>query len=438
MQYVAAPAAAAPAGLVQGEPGQAAPGQKKEKKEENKAGQPGPKVQLKSAEFAAPRLGVQVVPLGASDMLGLLANSPQDLEAALAIIQYVLENAKGANIEVRTVHLQWEDPQRVANKLHELYNRVNVVPGVNNLLPPRQMATQAVQTATGTLTIAPPAPQPLSLLLLPVPTQMAIMVAAPAVRIQDVIEQIEKLDVPHSAQTRLQPFQLKRASALTVSQQLQSFLPTRFPGDPATQIKVTYDMNTNTVFVQAAAADMEDIRELIERIDTTIAKSVNELRLFYLRYSLSDEVAAIIGRAISDGTLIGSATPGSFPAATGGGAVGGFGAGGGIGGGAGAIGGFGAGGGIGGAGAIGGIGGVGTAMTGKTKYTPLKFLGSPRPPLRRRSGTARRGRRGRRPRGRPSQLVSAAQHDPRLCPGADGEANRGADRVPRHAAAVPR
>src|SRR5258708_35715544 len=110
------------------------------------------------------------------------------------------------------------------------------------------------------------------------------------------------------------PLALKRAAAATVATQIQSFWSTRYPGD-ITQIRVTADPNTNTVFVQAAPEDLGEIRDMIEWIDNTWSASVNETRIIPLKNSLSDDIATILTKVLSDSTLLGTTTPGAAPGA---------------------------------------------------------------------------------------------------------------------------
>jgi type II secretion system protein D len=300
--------------------GEAAQDKKEEKKDPGKGdkGDKGPKIEIRSDEFPAPRLGVTIESLTGSDLLVVRANSPQDMEAALKIIEYILSNAAGANIDVKYVPLRYADPTSVVNLLNRLYVRVNLNQNSTNLLPPRTLATTVTATATGPVTVAPPAPEPLTVFFMALPRESAVVVAAPRSRIKDIEDQISKLDVPPSDHAKAVPIQLKRAAAATVANQVQTFWQTRYPGD-LNQIRVTADPNSNTVFVQAAPGDLAEIMELIGRIDSTVSPAINELRLFYLRNALSDDVAVIINKAISDGVLLGTGAPGTFPAATPGG-----------------------------------------------------------------------------------------------------------------------
>ncbi len=224
---------------------------------------------------------------------------------AMKIIEYIFAEAKGANIEVKYVPLKYADCNTVVNLLNRLYVRVNLNATSTVILPPRTLATTVTATATGPITIQPPAPEALSVFFMAIPRQNTVVFAAPYARVDDLMEQIKKLDVPVSEPVRAVPYQLKRAAAVTVAAQIQAFWATRYPGD-SNQIRVTSDAPTNTLFVQAAPADMEGIMELVARIDSTVSISINEFRVIPLFNSLSDEVAAIISKAIADGVLLGT------------------------------------------------------------------------------------------------------------------------------------
>src|SRR5205085_7786252 len=244
---------------------------------------------FKLNEFPAPRLDVIVEPLGTLDMLVIRANSPQDLEAAERISRFIIEQGLPGVIEIHHVPLRFADAQSVVNHLNRVYFRVNLSTTSTNLAPPRTQGTTAIPTAQGALTITPPAPEATTLMAIAVPRLNTVVIAAARARVKDVLAEIAKLDVPYADTMNLVPFRLKRAAAAQVAQQIQNFWPGRF-GDP-TEIRVTFDPGTNTVYVQASPGDMASIRELIEQIDNLASVAVNEVRVLALRNSLSDDVA---------------------------------------------------------------------------------------------------------------------------------------------------
>jgi type II secretion system protein D len=284
--------------------------------EQPKGEQPGQKIEISGKEFPAPRLGVTIEPIESLGILVLRARNPQDLAAAEQIIDFLQKVAKDAVVEIHHVPMRFADANSVVNILNQLYARVNVTPGTNVLVAPNRQATTSITPAGGTgaaITIAPPAAQATSLLLLPVPRQNSIIMAAPASRVKDVLAEIAKLDVPVGEGGKAVPIQLKRAPARLVAQQITSFWSTRYPQDQ-NQIRVTFDDNTNQLFVQASPADLEQIRDLIERIENTISAAVNQLRILPLKNALSDDVAAIITRTFTENTYISTGVGGTFPA----------------------------------------------------------------------------------------------------------------------------
>src|SRR5262249_31710762 len=96
--------------------------------------------------------------------------------------------------------------------------------------------------------------------LVPLPRFNAILVAAPKARLPFVVGQIEQLDRPTTF--RLTAFALRRAAAARVAAILNSFYATRNPQESSTQnmIRFTSDETTNTLYVQAAPADLDEIK----------------------------------------------------------------------------------------------------------------------------------------------------------------------------------
>src|SRR5262249_15154821 len=144
-------------------------------------------------------------------------------------------------------------------------------------------------------------------------------IAAPGTRLKDVEAEIKRLDQPNSPEMHTKPYPLKKASANRVAGLINSFWATRYPNESATthQVRVTYDDSSNTVFVQAAPADMEEIGELIERLDTSVSEALDDVRIVPLRNALSDDLANLLLQAISAGVLPPTTTAGAIPAAPG-------------------------------------------------------------------------------------------------------------------------
>jgi type II secretion system protein D len=298
------------------------------------AGQPG----MQGQNLPGLRSFVTAEPLSALSGLMIGSNNPKDIEAALAIIDWIQKNiVPKTEIKVQFVRLQNGDATSIVALLNQLYQRLNLAPsGIVSLSSPTTTTGQfgALQTQTTTQQAA-------SVALLPVARFNGIFVATTKARIEEVINQIKELDGPSPSQPV--PFKLQRAGAQRMALLLQNWWAQRYPQDQ-TQARFTFDTSTNTVFAIASPADIADVRALIAEIDKGTNGAINDMRILHLRNALSDSLATVIGEALGLG-LVTPVVP-TTAAATGVGAAGGIG------------GGFG-GGGLGGGGLGGGLGGGG-------------------------------------------------------------------------------
>jgi type II secretory pathway component GspD/PulD (secretin) len=335
----------------------------------------------------APRLPVTAEAL---DQLGLivLRGNPADVEAAIKIIEFIQKVGAGSEVSIQLVPLKSADATSVANTLSQLFSRVIVGPNSTTQIGGQQqrplqggigqgqpqvggLGQQGLGQQTAATTSANS-----SVVLIPLPRLNAILVATPRSRAEDVLREIQRLDQPSSPDSRAVPFPLKRAGALQVAQLITTFFADRYPAETRAQdqVRVTYDLGSNTVFVQASPSDMAEIRAIIERVDGFSSSAVNEVRLINLKNAVADDVALLVQRTIAD-VLTG--TPTTSAAGAGGlgaGGAGGLGAGG-LGAGGLGTGGLGAGGlGAGGLGA-GGLGTTGAAgALGQQRQTKVSSL----------------------------------------------------------------
>jgi type II secretion system protein D len=340
------------------------------------------------AESAAPRQNVDAEAF--PDLGGvLIQGNKRDLEAIQVLINQMEAIALQSEVEIRLKRLKVADATSVASTLSQLFGRVIVGPSVATVQRGQTTTTttpfggnfQQSQQATG------------AVVLLPLARFNAILVAAPHIRIELVVKQIDLLDQRPSPESGTRAFQLHKAVASRVATLLNSWYSQRYPDNSGgtQQTRFTYDDSSNTVFVQAAPADMTEITELINQLDTLVPISPNDLRVVQLHNVLADEMAVTLTQAIiqatapSTTTTPGVTTPGvGGVGALGGAPIGGLGGGafggGAFGGGAFGRGGVGAPGGIGGigAGVGGGVGGAAPTATGTTstggRVAPLRFI----------------------------------------------------------------
>jgi type II secretion system protein D len=271
-------------------------------------------------ELPAPRTTVTVQPLPGLGLYVITGNNPTDVEAMKALLVAIGEIAPSANLKIELLPLQKADATGVANTLSQLYQRVIIGPSTNTQGQTVKKTTQAQGGATTT------EEQLASVVLIPVPRLNALLVAAPESRIKDVEGDVRRLDVDNGPGGMATPFALKKASASRVGNLLTNFYNQRYSegGEDQTkhQIRITFDVSTNTVFVQAAPADMAEIRDLIQYLDTDVSHAVNLLRIKRLKHAVAADVAALLQRAIGYGVA-----PQSQPTGTGGGTGAGAGAG---------------------------------------------------------------------------------------------------------------
>ena len=76
-------------------------------------------------------------------------------------------------------------------------------------------------------------------------------------------------------------------------------------------VRVTADVRSNALVIQASPRDMAEVAELIRRIDTSTSAAVNEVRIIQLEHSLAQDVATILQTAI--GVATGGGRGGAMP-----------------------------------------------------------------------------------------------------------------------------
>ena len=283
----------------------------------------------------APRGQILAVPVPELGGIVIRVKSPEDLALVLRLIDFIVKSP-GAQIAIEIMPLRNADATSISNQLNQLFNRVNFGPNadsINNSLSGGRSVTSSTTTLPGAGSISTsaatvnPTAGTSSVILIPLPKINSLIIVAPKTRLNDLKDRISKLDVTNTLTAV--PFPLRRAMAARVATMINGFYAGRYPNESSAtlQVRATYDDETNTVFVQAAPADMDEIRALIERIDRFAMGSVNEMRIVPMRNAISDDMASVLLRSISDtlnstgaqgqGTIttgaVGGNTPGSNP-----------------------------------------------------------------------------------------------------------------------------
>jgi type II secretory pathway component GspD/PulD (secretin) len=244
--------------------------------------------------FIAPRGTVTAIPIQGLDSVVIRASDAKDLEIVLEIIRQLTEAAKGTEPKLEVVYLDQGDCNYIADTLNAIFARVTIGQD-GNYVP-----ASARNTQTAAITQLAGASPTQNVYCVALPRVNGVLIAAPAARMEDIKKELKKLlDVPSAAPFKA--FKLRKASAQLVASQLQNFWNTRYPGEPLTknQFRVTFDIPNNTVFVQASPADLKDVEALIEQMDTAATRAVNDMRVFYLKNALSDELGQILSNSLT-------------------------------------------------------------------------------------------------------------------------------------------
>lgn len=108
---------------------------------------------------------------------------------------------------------------------------------------------------------------------------------------------IQKLDRPVEPSTQMRVFALKHAPVSEVSTTVTEFLNGR--GGLAPDVNISANSRTNSLIVNAAPRDMEEVAQLIARLDVAGSESVNRAKVVRLKNSLAADVAQTITEAIT-------------------------------------------------------------------------------------------------------------------------------------------
>ena len=108
---------------------------------------------------------------------------------------------------------------------------------------------------------------------------------------------IARLDESVLPQTQLQMYSLKHASASQVEKTVREFLSNR--GGLGPDVNITADNRTNTLLVNAAPRDLEEVTRMIGKLDSGTSESVNQARIIQLKNALAVDVAQTITAAIT-------------------------------------------------------------------------------------------------------------------------------------------
>jgi len=126
----------------------------------------------------------------------------------------------------------------------------------------------------------------------------AILIVGRPENVKTVKELAARLDQPTVPGAQFHVFHLRYAAAATAQTTIQNFFLDRGGLSPA--IRVTADIRSNALIVQAGPRDMAEAAELIRRIDVSDSAAINEVRIIRLEHSLAQDIATIMQTAIGN------------------------------------------------------------------------------------------------------------------------------------------
>ena len=332
--------------------------------------------------ITAPRGTVTIQSIPELGILVIKTKNQEEMKSITDLLKYIQETTKTAQLKLEVIPMKHQDCGSVTNLLSQIFSKVNVSASGTSLNAQTtgfggfggaggRGGFGGGQFGGGGAANAAVVGQ---LYFLPLPRFNAIFVVSPETRMDDVKKQIDMLDQPNGTQFGPKKISLQRAPASVVATQITSFFSNRYTQEQLAtlQLRVQPDVHGNAIIVQAGPADMADIESLVRVLDSSESTAINQLKIIRIKNGSSDQIAQVIGRALTLSALNPQQfTTGGTAALQGGGGTIGGNLGGGTGGqfgqgGAGQLGGFG----LGGAGAQQLI--VGSTYT--TKTNTLQFF----------------------------------------------------------------
>lgn len=129
--------------------------------------------------------------------------------------------------------------------------------------------------------------------------------------VERVMDLVRRLDVPVAPESQFQVFRLRHAAASTLQTTLQGFYTDR--GGLGPVVRVTADVRSNALIVQASPRDMAEVAAMIARLDVPESEKKVEIRIFRLNHAVADTLLPVLQTAIQ--AQAGAAQPGAAPTA---------------------------------------------------------------------------------------------------------------------------
>ncbi|MEM8943949.1 MAG: secretin N-terminal domain-containing protein [Planctomycetota bacterium] len=218
---------------------------------------------------------VQIESVEGTDIL-LLRGNPRDVQRVLEVIEQIESMSEVGDPEIEIVELQHVESDALATLLKQIFSE----------------SLNSEKYGYGSVGIYPLS-RPNSILLIALPTTM-----------QRAKETLAKLDRPGKEATQFETFSLKHATADTarsIVENLFSAEQTDAEGTAslAPKAEVIADTRTNSLIVRASPRDLDEVRELVQKIDQIGSQSANELRVVRLQNTVAENLEDVLQDAFT-------------------------------------------------------------------------------------------------------------------------------------------
>jgi type II secretion system protein D len=224
---------------------------------------------------------VEIEALEGLDVL-VLRGKAQDVEQVLEIINQIERVSAETEPAIQVLPLRFADCRAMSQMIQSLYKEI---------YEPRQGVVSITSMVKPN----------------------ALLIVGRRENVQTVIDLAEKLDQPVPPDTQFRVILLHHATAVVAQNTVQDFYKDR--GGLAPQVRVTADVRSNSLLIQAGPRDMQEVAALIARIDTPDNAANNEMRVIQLEHSYAKDMVDILTSAIGAATgTTGGTSGGQAPA----------------------------------------------------------------------------------------------------------------------------
>ncbi len=205
----------------------------------------------------------------------MIRGNEKDVEAVMQVIQAIERMAQGTTPGIHVQFLNHVDSESLAALLTEVYEKLTTI---------KQGSTSSTQQSKTVNVVAVSKPN-------------AVLVIAPPVLLEGVIQLIDELDQPVDPATEVEIFRLKHAIASQVVTLIESHYEERV--GLGTKIAVTPDARTNSVIVQAKPNELGEIA-LPHQEDRPgrLKRGLTDPPHQAPNYAVADELAAFLQNAL--------------------------------------------------------------------------------------------------------------------------------------------